>query len=145
MSKQSGKCYLSFLIIYSAPLHHHAVCDLNKNLEGKHFLTQRKHQFLKLFFLPFKDTRKDTTIFRNWKAPQNYIKFYLISYFVFPFHQKWSCICKLKEILKQKAKQKVLPESKKIFSCLVCQNQALDYFHISLLKELACEIESKVP
>lgn len=51
----------------------------------------------------------------------------------------------MKRNLKTKNKENILPECKKIFGCLVCQNQALDHFHISLLKEQAHEIEGKLP
>lgn len=70
------------------------------------------------------------TIFTHWKPAKSLIKFCLISYFVFPFTRNDTISAN--EILKQKTKQKVPLERKKIFGCLDCQNQALDHFHISL-------------
>lgn len=84
-------------------------------------------------------------IFTKWKSPKNQIKFFLVLYFVFPFTRDEATSAG--EILKQKkqSKTKGTSDYKKISGCLVCQNQALDYFHISLLKALVSEIEGQVP
>lgn len=63
----------------------------------------------------------------------------------FPFHQRWSYICTWNFKTRKQSKTKSTSEYKKIFGYLVCQNQALDYFHTSLLKELVGEIEGQVP
>lgn len=79
------------------------------------------------------------------KTSQKLDQFFPNFILCFHFHHKWSCFCKWKENLKKKVKHKTFPECKKIFGCLACQNQALDDFNISLLKELAHEIKGKVP
>lgn len=63
----------------------------------------------------------------------------------FPFHQRWSYFCKQNFKTKKQSKTKGTSDYKKISGFLVCQNQALDYFHISLLKALVSEIEGQVP
>lgn len=63
----------------------------------------------------------------------------------FPFHQRWSYFCKWNFKTKEQSKTKGISDYKKISGCLVCKNQTLDYFHISLLKALVSEIEGQVP
>lgn len=84
-------------------------------------------------------------IFTKWKTPKNQIKFCLVLYFVFPFTRDEATSAS--EIFKTKKQSKMTGTSdyKKISGCSVCQNQALDYSYISLLKALVSEIESQVP
>lgn len=67
----------------------------------------------------------------KWKSPKNLGQILPSFILYFPFHQRWSYFCKWNFKTKKQRKTKAPSDNMKISGCLMCQNQALDYFSTS--------------